>query len=49
VSTYILAADEPDVLIVAGSQSQISATIDSSDLVITWGLPYNGGSEILEG
>lgn len=42
---YILAADVPNVV----QPNQLTAQIISADLRLTWTLPYNGGSEILEG
>jgi hypothetical protein len=42
---YILAADVPDTV----QASQLSAEIVDSSLRLTWTLPQNGGSEILEG
>ena len=48
-TTYILAAGPPATVQVSGAGSQLTASIEGSDLVIRWGLPQNGGSEILEG
>ena len=47
--TYILAAGPPITVEVTGPEAQLVAVIEASDLVIRWGLPPNGGSEILEG
>ena len=48
-TTYILAAEPPAVLPVSGAGGQLAASIIGSDLVVRWGLPPNGGSEVLEG
>lgn len=48
-TAYILAASIPATMQVTGTGTQIYTSITASDLVITWGLPHNGGSEILEG
>jgi hypothetical protein len=48
-TTYVLAADPPETLVVSGTSSQLSASIVGTELVIIWGLPQNGGSEILQG
>jgi len=44
-----LAADTPTSVSVSGLDSQLSAVIEGSELVISWTLPLNGGAEITEG
>lgn len=48
---YILAADKPSTLVVSGTDAstKLSASIVATNVSITWTLPYNGGSAILEG